>query len=79
MKPVSGFGALSIRMAKCRFLLWISWAKLEGADGSERVILVNWSGSVFATKDAILVKIVERSGAAKEIILNVILKIGFAP
>jgi hypothetical protein len=51
-------------------------ANLGNSGGGERVILVNWAGLSELQKDIILAKISERSGAAKEVILKDILKIG---
>ena len=51
-------------------------ANLEGAGGSERVILFNWAGLSSIQKDAVLIKISERSVASKEEILKDIKKVG---
>ena len=51
-------------------------ANLHGTVGSERAILVNWVALSSAQKDAVLTKISQRSGTAKEVILKDILKVG---
>ncbi len=51
-------------------------ADLEGKPASERVILVNWRLLSKVQQDAVLAKISDRSGAAKEAILADVLRIG---
>ena len=51
-------------------------ASLEGICKTERVFLVDWKELTPHQQDAILEKLCERSGAAKDVILKDILKIG---
>ena len=51
-------------------------ATLEGIDKTERVFLIDWKELTVQQQDAVLEKLSKRSGAAKNIILKDILKIG---
>lgn len=51
-------------------------ADLEGLNQTERVFLVDWPELTAEQQDAILTKLSEKSGAAKDVILKDILKIG---
>jgi hypothetical protein len=51
-------------------------ATLEGIAETERVFLVDWTELTAQQQDAVLEKLNKRSGAAKDVILKDILKIG---
>lgn len=51
-------------------------ATLEGIDKAERVFLVDWKQLTGQQQDAILEKLSKRSGAAKDVILKEVLKVG---
>ena len=51
-------------------------ATLEGIAKTERVFLVDWKALTAQQQDAVLEKLSKRSGAAKDVILKDILKIG---
>jgi hypothetical protein len=51
-------------------------ATLEGIAETERIFLVDWTELTAQQQDAVLEKLSKRSGAAKDVILKDILKIG---
>ena len=51
-------------------------ATLEGVEMTERVFLVDWNELTGKQQDAILEKLSKRSGAAKDVILKDVLRIG---
>ena len=51
-------------------------ATLEGIAENEKVFLVDWKELTAQQQDAVLEKLSKRSGAAKDVILKDILKIG---
>jgi hypothetical protein len=51
-------------------------ATLEGIAKTERVFLVDWKELTAQQQDAVLEKLGKRSGAAKDVILKDVLKIG---
>jgi hypothetical protein len=51
-------------------------ATLEGVTKTERVFLVDWKELTAQQQDAVLEELSKRSGAAKDVILKDILKIG---